>query len=61
MQAIETAECLQKERELGSFTDNGDNSNENAKKKPSFDKYNVLVSHSMTMKMPSFMCYEGHK
>ena len=31
------------------------------KKKTSFDKYNVLVSHSMTMKMPSFMCYGGHK
>ena len=50
MQAIETAVCLQKERELGSFTNNGDNSNEN-----------VLVSHSMTMKMPSFRCYGGHK
>ena len=33
MQAIETAVCLQKERELGSFTNNGDNSNENVKKK----------------------------
>ena len=36
MQAIETAVCLQKERELGSFTNNGDNSNENAKKKNKF-------------------------
>ena len=61
MQAIETAVCFQKERELGSFTNNGDNSNEKVVKKTGFDKYNVSVSHSMNMEMPSFMCYGGHK